>query len=72
MKKKIIYITVSDKYAPLIDKVEKLALAKGKNKVVPTLMELLNLGIIAQKNGLNLLNGSLNIKLNEHDLINLK
>lgn len=56
MTKKVIVITVSDKYEQLINSVERIAEPKGKNKLVPTLMELVQLGLAAHNNGYKIVN----------------
>ena len=68
MSKKVINITVSEKYEQLIKLAEELAATKGKNKLVPTIMELVQLGLIATQSGYFILNGVVVKSTNKIDL----
>lgn len=68
MSKKVINITVSEKYEQLIKLTEELAATKGKNKLVPTIMELVQLGLTATRSGYFIVNGVVVKSTNKIDL----
>ena len=71
MNKKTFVVTVSSKYEDIVKQVEEISDQRGNNKFIPTLFEMVKLGVAAYGAGYRISDGEIVKKINIEDGLNL-